>query len=183
MKYVFPDSRKLAIQVTPRQLAYQHAKLQLVAPKAHAPLPTISLVAQTDLVYVFAGTAKPKAQHDNIGVHITQAMSLLRVVKKLPLANATSKPLACKQENAVASPNQNAARPGVPTASFIEHVVPLKHADTHALHVNSLVISEFAETAVVRNGVQLENAQLIINGELPKLVNAHVASGVEKLIM
>jgi hypothetical protein len=119
-------------------------------------------------VYVFAGVAKPKAQHDNTGVHTTQAMSLLRVSKKLPLANATLKPLACKQENAVASPNQNAARPGVPTASFIEHVVPLKHADTHELHVNILVISEFAETAVVKNAVQLLKAQSIIAGELPK---------------
>lgn len=168
MKYVFPDKRKLVIHGTPYVLECQHKKLQLVSPKAHAPLLTISLVAQTDCVYVFADAAKFQAQQFNVGLHITQAMSLLRVSKKLPLANATSKPDATKQPNAVASPNQYAARPGVPTASFIEHVVPLKHADTHALHVKSLVISEFAETAVVRNGVQDANAQLIIVGELPK---------------
>jgi hypothetical protein len=110
-------------------------------------------------------------------------MSLLRVSKNTALANATPKPLAVKQPNAVALPNQCAGRPGVPTASCIEHVIPLKHADTHELQVNILSISEFAETAVVKNAVRLLNAQLIIAGELPKLVNAHVASGVEKLIM
>jgi hypothetical protein len=82
--------------------------------------------------------------------------------------SAVPKPDAVKQLNAVASPNQNAARPAVPTASFIEHIVPLRHADTHELHVNILVISEFAETAVVRNCVQVANAQLIIHGVLPK---------------
>jgi hypothetical protein len=92
----------------------------------------------------------------------------LRVSTNPALASAVPKPDAFKQANAVASLNQNAARPAVPVASFIEHSVPLKHEDIHALHVNILVISEFDDTAVVKNAVQLENAQLIISGVLPR---------------
>ena len=84
------------------------------------------------------------------------------------MQSAVLKPDAVKQPSAVASLNQNAARPAVPTASFIEHAVPLKHADTHELHVNILVISEFDDTAVAKNAVLLANAQLIIHGVLPK---------------
>jgi hypothetical protein len=84
------------------------------------------------------------------------------------VASAVPKPHAFKQANAVASVNQYAARPAVPVASFIEQQVPLKHTDTHELHVNILVISEFDDTALLRNCVQLPNAQFIIVGELPK---------------
>jgi hypothetical protein len=92
----------------------------------------------------------------------------LRVSTNPAVASAVPKPHAFKQANAVASLNQNAARPGVPVATDIEHAVPLKHADTHELHVNILVISEFDDDAVVKNVVQLPNAQFIIVGELPK---------------
>jgi hypothetical protein len=44
-------------------------------------------------------------------------------------------------------------------------------------------ISVFDDVACDKNAVQDENAQFNIHGELPKWVNAHVASGVEKLIM
>jgi hypothetical protein len=82
--------------------------------------------------------------------------------------SAVPKPHAFKQANAVALLNQYAARPVVPVASFIEQQVPLKHEDTHALHVNILVTSEFDDTALVKNAVQLANAQFTIVGEFPK---------------
>jgi len=82
--------------------------------------------------------------------------------------SAVPKPHAFKQANAVALLNQYDARPVVPVASFIEQQVPLKHADTHELHVNILSISVFDDTALVKNAVQLPNAQFIIHGELPK---------------
>jgi len=97
-------------------LAYQQTKLQLVRPAPHAPLLTTSLVAHTDLVYVFAGPAKFQAQQLSVGVHITHAMSLLSVSKNTVFPKAVGNPEATKQLNAVASPNQYAGRPGVPTA-------------------------------------------------------------------
>jgi hypothetical protein len=64
--------------------------------------------------------------------------------------------------------NQYAARPGVPNASCLDCDVLVKHALTHTLHANILLISVFDDVACDKNGVQDENAQLIIAGELPK---------------
>jgi hypothetical protein len=65
-------------------------KLQLVKFKQHAPLLTTSLIAQTELVYVFAPAAVPQAQQLNAGVHMTHTMSLLRVSKNTAFAKAVS---------------------------------------------------------------------------------------------
>lgn len=134
---------------------------------------------------MFAGPESPQAQQLSAGVQSTHAMSLLRVSKNTVFPKAVPKPVvhADKHENAVASPSQYAGRPGVPTACCIAHAEPLKHADTHELHVNNFAISAFAVTAVFKNAVHDANAQLTIVGVFPKCVNAFVASGVEKLIM
>jgi predicted 3-demethylubiquinone-9 3-methyltransferase (glyoxalase superfamily) len=63
MKYVFPDSRNLAIQQIPKEVLDHLAKLQLVSFSPHAPLVIISFVAHTNLVYVFAGSDRAKIQH------------------------------------------------------------------------------------------------------------------------
>jgi hypothetical protein len=48
------------------------------------------LIAQAEFVYVFAPAIVPQAQQLNAGVHMTQAMSLLRVSKNTVFAKAVS---------------------------------------------------------------------------------------------
>jgi hypothetical protein len=90
MKYVFPDASFAVKHGTPYVLEYQQEKLQLVKFKQHAPLLTTSLIAQAEFVYVFAPAAVPQAQQFNAGVHMTHAMSLLRVSKNTVFAKAVS---------------------------------------------------------------------------------------------
>jgi hypothetical protein len=102
-------------------------------------------------VYEHAAATVFHATQFSAGVHITHATSLLRVSKNTEFANAVAigaplkrqLPPQVRQENAVASPNQYAGRPGVPTACVTAHAEPLKHADTVALHVNNFAISVF----------------------------------------
>jgi hypothetical protein len=77
--------------------------------------------------------------------------------------------------NAVGSDNQNAARPGVPSASCLDCAVPIKHDLTHELHVNIFVMSVFDDVACDKNAVQELKAQFNMHGVLPKCVNASVA--------
>jgi hypothetical protein len=124
MKFVFPDNKNVVIHETPKQEPYQQTKLQLVKPTPHAPLLTTSLVAQGFWVYEHAAAAVFHATQFNVAEHITHATSLLRVAKNTEFANAVAigaplkrqLPPQVRQENAVASPNQYAGRPGVPTA-------------------------------------------------------------------
>jgi len=57
MKYVFPDVRKVDIQVTPKQVLDHLAKLQLVSYALHAALEIISFIAHGICVYTLAEAA------------------------------------------------------------------------------------------------------------------------------